>query len=161
LLGLGGISKKIKETIEKVQNFVDKAIDKAIAKIVAVVKKLFGGAKDDKPDERSEAQKAQDVDSAIKEGTTLLQEDPDGAESSLGMLKQKYRLAVLEVRKDAAEEDAEVEHVYGAASPGKDGKKVKVVKKLPAIEVQFTFNKENKNLKFSEYQSQLKGQQDG
>ena len=41
LLGLGGISKKIKETIEKIQSAVDKAIDKAIAKIVAVVKKLI------------------------------------------------------------------------------------------------------------------------
>jgi hypothetical protein len=45
LLGLGGISKKIKEIIEKIQNFVDKAIDKAIAKIVGVVKKLFGAVK--------------------------------------------------------------------------------------------------------------------
>lgn len=45
LLGLGGISAKIKETILKVQAKVDKAIDKAIAKIVTVVKKLFGAVK--------------------------------------------------------------------------------------------------------------------
>ncbi|MEP6901467.1 MAG: hypothetical protein ABJA66_06930 [Actinomycetota bacterium] len=42
LIGLGGISKKIKEFIEKVQTKVDQAIDKAIAKVVGVVKKLFG-----------------------------------------------------------------------------------------------------------------------
>lgn len=42
LLGLGGISKKIKEFILKVQTAVDKAIDKAIDKIVQLVKKLFG-----------------------------------------------------------------------------------------------------------------------
>ena len=42
LIGLGGITDKIKEIIHKVQSFVDKAIDKVLAKIVAVVKKLFG-----------------------------------------------------------------------------------------------------------------------
>src|SRR5262249_7826531 len=42
LIGLGGLSKKVKEFILKVQTAVDKAIDKAIAKVVAVVKKLFG-----------------------------------------------------------------------------------------------------------------------
>jgi phage-related protein len=45
LLGLGGISEKIKEFIKKVQDKVDKAIDKAIAKVVDVVKKLFGKIK--------------------------------------------------------------------------------------------------------------------
>ena len=45
-IGLGGISKKIKDIITKVQNVVDKAIDKAIAKVVGFVKKLFGGGKD-------------------------------------------------------------------------------------------------------------------
>lgn len=42
LIGLGGISDKIKGFIKKVQDKVDKAIDKVIAKIVGVVKKLFG-----------------------------------------------------------------------------------------------------------------------
>jgi hypothetical protein len=46
LLGLGGISKKIKEVITNIQNVVDKAIDKALAKIVGVVRKLLGGGKD-------------------------------------------------------------------------------------------------------------------
>jgi hypothetical protein len=45
LLGLGGISEKIKEFIKKIQAKVDKAIDKAIAKVVALVKKLFGKLK--------------------------------------------------------------------------------------------------------------------
>ncbi len=42
LIGLGGISKKIKEFITKIQTKVDQAIDKVLAKIVNVVKKLFG-----------------------------------------------------------------------------------------------------------------------
>jgi len=42
LIGLGGISQKIKDFILKVQAKVDAAIDKAIAKVVAFVKKMFG-----------------------------------------------------------------------------------------------------------------------
>jgi hypothetical protein len=45
LIGLGGISEKIKGFIKKIQAKVDKAIDKAIAKVVALVKKLFGSIK--------------------------------------------------------------------------------------------------------------------
>ncbi|MBH2042039.1 MAG: hypothetical protein I8H87_00575 [Comamonadaceae bacterium] len=45
LIGLGGISEKIKGFIKKVQAKVDQAIDKAIAKVVALVKKLFGSIK--------------------------------------------------------------------------------------------------------------------
>ncbi len=59
LLGLGGISKKIKEFIEKVQNTVDKAIDKAIAKVAVIVKKLFGkGTAPNKTDEVDEEKSA-------------------------------------------------------------------------------------------------------
>lgn len=42
LLGLSGLSDKIREIIKKIQTTVDKAIDKAIEKIVAGIKKLFG-----------------------------------------------------------------------------------------------------------------------
>ncbi|HEU6454624.1 MAG TPA: hypothetical protein VN201_04110, partial [Roseateles sp.] len=45
LLGLSGISDKIRSFIQKVQAKVDAAIDKVIAKIVGVVKKLFGKLK--------------------------------------------------------------------------------------------------------------------
>jgi hypothetical protein len=45
LLGLGGITDKIKEFIKKIQAKVDKAIDKAIAKVVALVKKVVGAVK--------------------------------------------------------------------------------------------------------------------
>ncbi|MCE4536726.1 hypothetical protein LXT12_05610 [Pelomonas sp. P7] len=45
LLGLSGISDKIRGFIQKVQAKVDAAIDKVIGKIVGVVKKLFGKLK--------------------------------------------------------------------------------------------------------------------
>lgn len=45
LLGLSGISEKIRGFIQKVQAKVDAAIDKVLGKIVGVVKKLFGKVK--------------------------------------------------------------------------------------------------------------------
>jgi hypothetical protein len=45
LVGLGGISEKIKGFIKKVQAKVDKAIDKMLAKVVTHIKKLFGAIK--------------------------------------------------------------------------------------------------------------------
>jgi hypothetical protein len=83
LLGLGGISKKIKETIEKIQGAVDNAIDKAIAKIVAVVKKLLGGGKE----EKAPAESREDV----KAGLAVLESE-----------KQKYT-----VNGEISKEDAE------------------------------------------------------
>jgi Novel AID APOBEC clade 1 len=52
LIGLGGISKKVRDFIERVRNAVDKAIDKGIAKVIGIVKKiggLFTGKKAEKP----------------------------------------------------------------------------------------------------------------
>jgi len=49
LIGLGGISAKIKEFILKVQTKVDLAIDKMIGKAVGWVKKAFGKGKDGDP----------------------------------------------------------------------------------------------------------------
>jgi hypothetical protein len=57
LLGLGGISDKIRQIIQKVQGAVDRAIDKVLAKIVALVRKLFGKGKD-APGEASPEQDA-------------------------------------------------------------------------------------------------------
>jgi hypothetical protein len=45
LIGLSGVTDKIKEIIKKVQATVDRAVDKVIEKVVAVVKKLVGAAK--------------------------------------------------------------------------------------------------------------------
>ncbi len=67
LLGLGGISEKIKSILEKIQAPVGKVIDKVVGTIVKAGKKFIGklrGGKKDGPDnERSRAvkQKAKDV----------------------------------------------------------------------------------------------------
>ena len=120
LLGLGGISKKIKDFITKIQDKVDKAIDKAIAKIVAVVKKLIGGGKNDKPDERTDKQKQDDLDRAIEEAEQA--EDKKGAapasvESQLPSIKAKYRLTALRLVK----ENETNYHVEGEVNPRRKG----------------------------------------
>lgn len=48
LLGLSGLSEKVKSVIMKIQSKVDKAIDKLIEKVVAGIKKLVSGRKDGK-----------------------------------------------------------------------------------------------------------------
>ena len=56
LIGLGGISKKVRDFIERVRNAVDKAIDKGIAKVIGIVKRIggfFTGKKDEKKDEKA------------------------------------------------------------------------------------------------------------
>lgn len=54
LIGLGGISQKIRDFIMKVQAKVDAAIDKAIKKVVDFIKKLFGKGKEKKKDEKGD-----------------------------------------------------------------------------------------------------------
>ena len=55
LIGLGGISQKIRDFIMKVQSKVDQAIDKVLKAIVDKVKKLFGKltGKDDTPEQKA------------------------------------------------------------------------------------------------------------
>lgn len=65
LIGLGGISQKIKEFITKVQTKVDKAIDKAIGKIVQKVKKLIGKLTG-KKGEKSEEEKKKQLEQGMK-----------------------------------------------------------------------------------------------
>jgi len=105
LLGLGGISKKIKEFILKVQNAVDKAIDKAIAKVVALVKKLFGkltGKDKNKKEDRTEDEKKKDVERAVIDAQQLQARSKTADEVRKGFpaIKNKYRLTSIELTSD-------------------------------------------------------------
>lgn len=130
LIGLGGISKKIKEFITKVQTKVDQAIDKAIAKIVGVVKKLFGKlkGKGDKNDERTEAKKAADVKSAVDEGIKLVKGEKLLAKKvskKLPAIKKKYRLTSLEAVVASGSETQQSISIKGSINP-EDEKKAEV-----------------------------------
>lgn len=151
LIGLGGISQKIKEFITKVQTKVDQAIDKAIAKIVASVKKLIGKltGKDKKKDERTDKEKAEDVKKAVSDGTKILQDKETSvkeANRKMPPIKKKYKIATLEVKVKSSDDKKESVYVYGAASPGVDGATVDKPK-MPEITLDFKCKKTTVNKK--------------
>ena len=122
LIGLGGISQKIKEFILKVQSKVDKAIDKAIAKVVQLVKKLFGkttgkGKKDDK---RTEKEKQEDLKKAVSEAEVLLKNKDlsvKKVKKKIISIKSKYGLLRLEVITDSKDAKKEIDHIEGEINP--------------------------------------------
>ena len=74
LLGLGGISEKIREIIETIQKPVNEAIDWVIGKAVALVKaagSLLGGKKEKEREPESTTPKAETADGPIHHTATL------------------------------------------------------------------------------------------
>jgi hypothetical protein len=131
LLGLGGITEKIKEFIKKVQDRVDKAIDKAIAKVVEVVKKVVGAVKAafGKKDERTEEQKQKDLDAAIREAEALRAKPGTSEEevvAGLQPIKRKYKMASLALIVDAKDDLSETVYFEGEINPRKTSSKGKV-----------------------------------
>ncbi|WP_163998228.1 phage tail protein [Pyxidicoccus caerfyrddinensis] len=95
LIGLGGISKKIRDFITKVQTKVRAAVIGWLKKAWAYVKKLFGGGGKGKPDDkRTAAEKQRDLDAAVREAKEL--GTAKRLRRQMGALKTKYRLTSLE-----------------------------------------------------------------
>lgn len=119
LIGLGGISDKIKVIIIKLQERVDKAIDKIIEKVVASVKKLFGKLTG-KKDERTEQQKQADLNKGLSEADNLLLNDrlsSDDVRKKLPGIRAKYRLKSLSLIVASSTEESELVYVQGENSP--------------------------------------------
>lgn len=89
LLGLGGISEKIKGIIKKIQQRVDKALDNLIKKIVNSVKRFLGKDKGRKDDEQGDAK-------ALARQTM---EDRISGTHSIGEIKDIARKTEQELRK--------------------------------------------------------------
>lgn len=142
LIGLGGISKKVKEFITKVQTKVDQAIDKAIAKIVQIVKKLFGKltGKSKKDDKRTDAQKEAAVKAAVAESQTVINAagaTPQSVRGKLPGIKSKHKLTRIELEKVG---DNEYDVVVEINPTGKTKKKKfdpKTIKQGDYIKVKF------------------------
>lgn len=134
LIGLGGISKKVKEFITKVQDKVDKAIDKAIAKIVGVVKKLFGKLKGKDKKEDSE----QRVKEAVAAGSALL-DDPkatiESVRQKLPPIQAQYKLKKLILVVESENEDEYTTYIQGENTPAKKSGKKKVPKSAKTTKV--------------------------
>ncbi len=169
LIGLGGLSKKVKEFITKVQGKVDKAIDKVIGKIVQTVKKLFGKLtgkgkdkkdKDKKPDERTEEQKKADVKKAKSDATEILKDMNLSAKSvqkKLKPIKAKYKLTSIELVKESETDTEESDYVEVVINPKDKSAKVVRLIKMPKVgPLIFTFPTDGKS-KLSD-QPHLKGE---
>lgn len=129
LLGLGGLSDKVKSFITKVQAAVGKAVDFVIDKVFNAVKKIIGAVKgafgkkdkkDGKPDERTEAQKRADLGKALQEASaavTTPKIKKAALTRKLEAIKSKYRMTSLEVVLDSAGPEEAREHVTGEINP--------------------------------------------
>ncbi len=120
--------------VGKVRAFVDKALDTAIGWIVGKAKalfaKLFGGGKD-KQDDRTDAQKLSDLQSAVTSAENLLSAkdtDIESVRKQLPQLKSKYRLTTLDLVIDADDPDDVTAHVHGEINPKTDGPKKRKAK---------------------------------
>jgi hypothetical protein len=99
LIGLGGISQKIRDFILKVQTKVDQAIDKAIKVIVDKVKKLFGklAGKEDTPEQKQK--RVDDASAAALSAVAKFSGKFVGAlvlKPLLAVIRIRYRLTSLE-----------------------------------------------------------------
>ncbi len=112
LIGLGGITEKIREFIFKIQSKVDKAIDKAIEKIVAFIKKLFGAGGKEKEKESSDVKGKLRADLKGKDLS-----NPETAKSTIDGLWAKYQplgLKSIHIHRDA--KNPETFHTFASAS---------------------------------------------
>ncbi|RKH40951.1 hypothetical protein D7X12_19550 [Corallococcus sicarius] len=120
LIGLGGISAKIREFITKVQAKVRAAVLGWLKKAFTWVKKLFGGGGKGKPDERTPEQKKADLAKALKEASDLLKA-PKTSEAKirkgLPAIKSKYKMTSLVLVVDSNEATKQVVHIEGAINP--------------------------------------------
>ncbi|MDZ7962274.1 MAG: DUF4157 domain-containing protein [Aulosira sp. DedQUE10] len=121
LLGVTGISKKIREIIEKVQAPISKAIDWLIQKAFNLVKaagKLLGFGKDKngKQNERSQDQKKADLAKGIAEAQKFLEDKKLSSEQvnkKLPAIKSRYKITIFELVTDVKSGTKETDHIHG------------------------------------------------
>lgn len=172
LIGLGGISAKIKGFIVKVQAKVDQAIDKVLKKAVAYIKKLFGALTGkNKEDKRTEQEKTRDKKAAIAEAEKLVPAkgfNEKKVTAKLGAIKKRYKLLTLNMVVDAKDAKTETLHFTASASPEEVGqpKKVAVGVELGEVKLSNPFisrekKADGKKLAFTrvEFQRQIDIQQ--
>jgi hypothetical protein len=120
LIGLGGISQKVRDFITKVQAKVDAAIDKVLKKIVDAVKKLLAKLVGGKPDQRTEAQKKADLQKGVAEGQALLNNKElkiRVIRSKLSAIRSKYKLTTLTAVAEKQGARKEAGKIVGEVNP--------------------------------------------
>jgi hypothetical protein len=125
-LKLGNIADKVMNIINtKVRQPIDKALDKVVDWIAASAKKLFAKAfgkkkEGEKPDDRTDEKKKEDLAKAMQEAQTLQddQEKTDAqVEEGLLSIKSKYKMTSLELVVDNQDDAEETVHIDGVINP--------------------------------------------
>jgi len=121
-VGLGKVATKVMDIInKKVRQPIDKALDKVIDWIVTTAKKLFAKLfGKDKKDERTEEQKKADLAKAMKEAQALQNDQEktdDQVRQGLRAIKEKYKMASLELVVDSEAGSEETVHIEGVINP--------------------------------------------
>lgn len=109
LIGLGGISERIKDIIKRIQAPIDRAIDRIASFIVERGRRLLAGQQaevgaPEGPDPRSEAQKRSDLNAAIEESQRLVARPVPlrVVAAALPSIQQRYRLTSLRIVTDSS-----------------------------------------------------------
>jgi len=135
--GLGNVSKKVIEVINKIRKPVDSALDKLVTWIVTKAKALFARLFDKKkPDERTDEQRTKDKIAGIKQAEGLV--DPDNFDekairTKLISIKTKYRLLTLNLVVDSKDKTSETIHFTATASAEEKGGPKKVTLAPPSV----------------------------
>src|ERR1041385_482163 len=123
-VGLGKVSTKVREVVNKVRSTVDKAIETAVTWLInkakSLFKSLFSGKKDAKPDTRTDTQKEADLAKAMAEAEQVrAKKDITEAEikAALPRIKSKYKMVSLELIVDSKDETKEAIHFVGEINP--------------------------------------------
>lgn len=163
-VGLGKVSTKVREVINKIRAPVDKAIDTAINFIISKAKKLFAslfsGKKDAKPDKRSEQEKQKAVDSAIQEANALLEGHKVAVEDlpkPLKTIQNKHKLTTFQIVKQPAGESKEKVSVHAELNPKGDTRFIDFVHGMPRKDLAFVAGSYDR----AEYSRQIKDQETG
>lgn len=125
LIGLGGISNKIREVIQRIQATVDMALDKVINWVVNKVKSLIAGKGAQQPDpskmnptQRKEAAKAE-VEGRLATGI-----QGDQLAQLLDQVKNQYKLSKVEI--DRSDQENIQIHYFASNGITTKGKKKKL-----------------------------------
>ena len=122
-VGLGKVSTKVREIVNKIRATVDKAIEAAVTWIISKAKSLFKslfGGKDKKPDARTDDQKMADLRKAVAESEPIVSDKKSSKrkkQKAILKLKTKYKLTSIELITDTKTKQDETVHVMATINP--------------------------------------------
>ncbi|MBD1909760.1 DUF4157 domain-containing protein [Leptolyngbya sp. FACHB-16] len=157
LLGLGGISNRIRNIIKRIQKPLDRAMNRIVDLVMKFARKLFGKKqKNGKSDDRTDLQKKEDLQKALKEAEKQLK-DPNATtrkiKKALPKIKSSFNLKRIELINNDRGGNNNNFYIQAEINPIDNTAVVPLVTKMQEVKVEFEVP-----LKFKEQYHQFKGQ---